>query len=124
MKTQIFAYKGNLGISIDMENGKFINNPTDSGQLGCVVDTTEIQITKEAKELIKRAKREGGSFADLMLTKHTSGGSSIGILGFGKVNMGTDFMIGRDCELSILDDTEEVELQIPEEYKEFIDTKK
>ena len=125
---QIFAYKGNLGINLDMK-GKFLNEPTSPGQLGCVVSTTEVEITKEAKELIRHAKRDGGSFAPVMLTEHDksiqaeSGKSSIGILGFGKVHMGTDFTIGRTCTLSILDDCTEAEIEVPADYKAFIDSK-
>jgi hypothetical protein len=97
------------------------------GQLGCVISTSEIQITKEAKEIISNAKREGGSFAELMLTKHEGigadehGKSSIGIFGFGKVLLGKDFKIGRDCDKSVLDDCEEVEIEVPQDFKDFID---
>lgn len=118
----IFGYKGHLGADIDMK-GKFINNPTAPGQLGCVVDTKNIHINKSAKEMIKNAKREGGSFAPLMLTKHGNNkGSSIAIMGYGKVHMGKDIFIGRDCTLSILDDCTLMEdSEIPKDFKEFID---
>lgn len=124
MKTRIFAYKGNLGATTDLENGKFLNDLTKPDQLGCVIDTKEVEITKDAKELIKKAKREGGSFAEIMLTKHTAGGSSIGLLGFGKHQFGKDFNIGRDCDLSVLDDCIEMNDDIiPEDYKIFINSK-
>lgn len=122
MKTQIFAYKGWLGATTDLENGKFINNPKEQGQLGCVVHTSEIEISKEAKDIIREAKREGGSFAGLMLTKHADGsGASIGLMGFWKHNYGTEPMIGRVCDLSILDDMPETDVPVPEDYKEFVD---
>ncbi len=125
MKTaQIFAYKGNLGATTDIENGKFINDIQSPGQLGCVIHTSEIQITKEAKAIIKNARREGGSFAGLMLTKHSdNSGSSIGLMVFGKHHYGTDVTIGRDCEKSVLDDCEEIDMEAPEDYKQFIDSK-
>lgn len=124
MKTAlIFAYKGNVGATTDIENGKFINDVNGSGQLGCVIHTSEVSITKEAKEIIKSARREGGSFAELMLTKHADGsGSSIGLFGFGKHHFGTDFTIGRTCDISVLDDCEEAKIEIPEDYKKFIDS--
>jgi len=119
---QIFAYKGNLGATSDIKKGKFINDPKAGGQLGIVVHTKEVQITKEAKELIKKAKREGGSFAGLMLTKHSDGsGSSIGMMGFGKHHYGKDVSIGRTCDMSAIDDCEVVEMEAPEDYKKFID---
>lgn len=127
MKTQIFAYKGNLAATTDLVEGKFINDPKAAGQLGCVISTSEVQITKEAKELIKNARREGGSFAPLMLTKHAGsavdvhGKSSVGLMGAGKHHFGKDFTLGRDCDKSVLEDCEEVEIEVPADYKEFID---
>ena len=122
---KLFAYKGHVAAEIDI-NGKFLNDIHQAGQLGAVISTSEIEITKEAKEIIKNAKREGGSFAELMLTKHTNpeehGKSSMGILGFGKVHLGDDFSIGRDCDVSILEDCSEVEIDISDEYKSFIDS--
>jgi len=125
--TKIFAYKENLGAMTDLDNGEFINDPKVPGQLGCVVDCKNVDITKEAKELIKKAKREGGSFAALMLTKHAEtvdkkmGEGSIGLAGFWKHHYGTEVEIGRDCELEVLELCNEVEIEVPEDYKAFID---
>lgn len=121
MTAKIFEYKKNIGIDIDMK-GKFINDPFQPGQLGCVISTKDVIITPSAIDVIKNAKREGGSFAELMLTKHDPGpGSSIGILGGGKINLGSEFSIGRDCETSILDDCVIEDFEVPEEYKNIID---
>ena len=122
MRTKIFAYKGIVAAETDLENGKFINNPNNGGELGCVVSTTEIDITKEAKELIRKAKREGGSFAAIMLTKHSDGnGSSIALIGFGKhLYEGDDLCISRDCNLSVLEDCNETEIELPEEFVNFV----
>ena len=124
MRTKIFAYKGVIGAETDIVNGKFINDPKSRGQLGCVISTKEIDITKEAKKLIKSAPREGGSFAPIMLTKHSDGsGSSIGLFGFYKhIFSGEDLCIGRTCETSVLDDCNETEIEIPDEFKEVVDT--
>ena len=123
----IFAYNGNLGMIINAE-GKFINDPFSPGQLGAVISTNEVEISKEAKELIKKANREGGSFAELMLTTHADssveshGKSSIGVMGMGYVHLGTNFSIGRTCSLSALEDCTEVENNPPEDYKAFVDS--
>jgi len=123
MRTKIFAYKGVIGAETDLDNGKFINNPKDGGQLGCVIDTKEVDITKEAKELLRSAKREGGSFAPIMLTKHTDGGSSIGLMGFWKhLFAEEDLCIGRTCETSVLDDCNETEIEIPVGFITFVDS--
>ncbi len=123
MKTKIFAYKGHVAAVTDLKEGVFLNKPLEAGQLGCVVHTTEAEITQEAKDAIKQNHhREGGSFASMMLTKHADGsGSSIGLMGHGKHYFGTNPDIGRDCDLSVLDDIAVVEMEVPADYKEFID---
>lgn len=127
MKTAfIFSYKGNLAATSDLQSGKFLNDPTQSGQLGVVISSDEVKITQEAKDLLKTAKRDGGSFSEIMLTRHTgqgkkSGESSLGMIGAGKHNFGRDFSIGRDCDLSVVDDFAVVDKEAPEDFKSFID---
>lgn len=121
MKTQIFEYKGNLGATTDFENGKFINDPKAPGQLGCVIDVNEIEISENAKNLIRSANREGGSFAELMLTEHGDGGASIGLMGGVKHHFGKNFSIGRTCSLSVLDKIISTNIEAPDDYKSFID---
>lgn len=125
---RIFAYKGNVGVEID-EQGKFINDPFDGMQLGSVVSTDEIEISAEAKAIIYGAGREGGSFAELMLTEHADtavaehGRSSMCFFGpVGKVHLGADFKIGRTCTKSVLDHCTEVPNVVPQDYQEFIDS--
>jgi hypothetical protein len=123
MKTKIFAYKGVIGAETDLDNGTFINNPKSSGQLGCVIDTKEVDITQDAVNLIKKAPREGGSFAPIMLTKHSDGGSSIGLMGFWKhLFGGDDLCIGRTCDVNVLDDCNIVDIEIPIEFKNIVDS--
>ena len=120
---KIFSYKGHVGCFIYL-SGKFINDPTGGGQLGCIVHTNETTITKEAKEIIQNASRQGGSFSALMLTKHADGsGSSIGVMGFGGVYLGkgSDITIGRDCDKSVLDDCIISTEPVPQDFIEFID---
>jgi len=125
MTAKIFEYKGNVAFDIAMD-GKFINDPFGPNQLGCVISTKEIEISPAAIEVIKRAKREGGSFSTLMLTKHSQpdaeNPSSIAVVGGGKVHLGTDISIGRDCDLEVLNDCVIVEdMEAPDDYKAFID---
>ena len=125
MTAKIFEYKGNIGVEIDMKDGKFINDPFQQNQLGCVIDSKEVEISPSAVEFIKKARREGGSFAEFMLTKHADGsGSSIAIMGAYKVNYGERIMIGRDCSLSVLEDCNIIESEAPDDYKEYIDNLK
>lgn len=121
---QIFEHKGHVGISINPD-AKYINDP--KGQLGVLVDTKDVAITKEAKEIISKAPKGDGSFSELMLTKHSgdepsSANSSIGILGFNKVHLEKGFEIGRECDVSVLEDCSEEELETPEDFKEYINS--
>jgi len=128
MTVEIFAHKGYVGADINMK-GKFINDPKGKTQLGCVIDTAYVKISPEAVRIIKTAKREGGSFAELMLSKHSSeadpkfGKSSIGICGFGKVMIGKEkqIMIGRDCDFSVLHDCSIEEFEAPQDFKDYVD---
>jgi hypothetical protein len=122
MTARFFEYKGHVGAAIDMKEGKFINDPFEPGQLGCVISTEEVQMTPKVKELIQKAERTGGSFSPLMLTKHSDGtGSSIGIMGGGKMYMGKSLEIGRTCELSVLEDCTVVDEEAPIDFRDFID---
>jgi hypothetical protein len=128
MKTRIYAYKNVLGVDTNVEVEGLINDPKSSGQLGMVIRTDAVEITPSAKEMLRNAKREGGSFAPIMLTKHANpdehGKSSFGVLGFGKaVFSKDDLAIGRECDKSVLDDMTEIgEEQVPEDFKAFVDS--
>lgn len=119
---EIFAYRGHLGVDIDM-TADFINDPQSKSQMGCVIDSKNILMTSEAKELIRTAQREPGSFAPIMLTRHSDGArSSMGFLGFGKIlYKPEDILIGRDCDMSVLDDIKEHDIPIPAEFSGAID---
>jgi DNA-binding MarR family transcriptional regulator len=126
MKTQIFSYNGVIGVFSPDDEG-YLNNPEEDGQLGTVVRCDCCEITPEAKKLLQNAKREGGSFSSLMLTKHSnptkkSGKSSFGYMGFKKAMFaGEDLMLGRDCDKSVLEDMTEKEIEVPEDFKAAID---
>jgi hypothetical protein len=124
MKTKIFSHNGVIGAETDIENGKFINDIKAEGQMGCVISTKEVLITKDAIEILKNAERESDSFAPIMLTKHSDNEGSIGLLGFGMhLFKDEDLCIGRDCDISILDDCEILpDTEIPVEFKTFADS--
>jgi hypothetical protein len=129
---QMFYYNNFIGAVSDIDNGNFINDPTSEGQLGCVLRLDEIEVTSEVVEHLKNAKREGGSFASIMLTKlHPSvvemyGEYSIGIMGFYKhaFNL-NDNIISRDCDLTGLDHiTINDDIEIPPDFMEYVDNYK
>lgn len=127
MKTRIFAYKDWIGVESSEKCDGIIAKP-GGGNIGVVVNTEFCEITPEAKRVFQGAHREGGSFAPFALTTHSDphnpahGKSSFGWIG-GYLNAShfLEVAIGRDCDLSALDDITVVEtLEIPEEFKEFV----
>lgn len=128
MKTKIFMYKGWIGVQSSPDSDGLIAKP-GGGNLGVVIRTDACEITPEAKKVFKDCRREGGSFAPFMLTKHEGqatgahGRSSFGWLG-GYLNAApiSEVKIGRDCDKEALSDMVEVEnMEIPEDFKTFID---
>ena len=128
MRAKIFAYKGVLGALTDLDNGVFLNNPRKGGQLGVVIPVEEVDITAEAVKLLKSASRGGGSFAPIMLTRHSDpvkskSQASIGLLGFCKhLYAGGDLCIGRTCDTSILDLCNITEIEVPEDFIQVVDS--
>ena len=121
---RIFAYKNVLAADSDIENGMFINAPLETGQLGCVVDTKNVEITAAAKELIRNnATRESGTFSTLMLTRGDDGTSTVAILGHYKHLLDLDELLSRTCDVSVLDECDIMsDDDIPDDFKEFVDS--
>ena len=65
MKTQVFSHKGIIGIQSDYKAEGLINDPTQPGQLGFVVDADQVEIQPEALELLKKVKRSGDDIGDV-----------------------------------------------------------
>lgn len=122
MKTQIFSHKGVLGASTDLKDGKFINNPVAPGQIGCIISTKEIQITKKAKELIANAPKKGIT-SPITLIKHAgSKGSAIGLAGHWKHVFANDTLsISQTCDITVLNDIEVVKMKVPTEFIEEVE---
>lgn len=53
MRTQVFAYKGAIGIVSDTKAEGLLNKPMEPGQLGFVVDASFVDVSAEALELLK-----------------------------------------------------------------------
>jgi hypothetical protein len=121
MKSFMFAHKGCIGVVMPAE-AKFLNNPMAAGQMGSVISMDEIEITAEAKEILRNAPREGGSFSAIMLTSHNDGKGSIGVMGFGQALFAPDDInIGRDCDTAILDLVPDSTLPAPPDFIAFVD---
>ena len=53
MRTQVFAYKGFIGIVSAAKAEGILNSPLEPGQLGFVVDASFVDVSAEALELLK-----------------------------------------------------------------------
>jgi hypothetical protein len=69
MRTQIFAYKGWVGIKSDVTAEGLLNKPLDKGQLGFVIDITFVDISPEALNLLKKVKRSMDDIGDIDIIK-------------------------------------------------------
>ncbi len=65
-KTLIFEYKGRVGIKAGT---KFINDPSKPGQLGCIVNVKEIEISKTALDILMNITKNHDAIGDLMCWK-------------------------------------------------------
>ncbi len=124
MNTLIFEYKGFIGATTDTKNGEFINDINSSNEFGCVIASKNVDISPEAKKLIKETHIRGtDDLEPLMFWKDSDGFSYIGIMGFERHNLGNPVTISHDSDLSVLDGLNEVDIDAPDEYKIFIDKK-
>lgn len=108
---RFFSHNGFVGAISDLKNGTFINDINNARQLGVVVAIEHVAMPSEVKEIIrKNYMREGGSFAQTMITR----GIRPNIAVFGKEfhMLSTEdgkYIISRDCDLSLLDEVPETD---------------
>lgn len=76
--TKIFAYNGRVGIEA---GDKFINDPTQEGQLGCVVDLKDVIISREALGILMKIGKSLDSIGDVMCWECDNGQQCFAWLG-------------------------------------------
>lgn len=81
MKTQIFAYKGYVGIKSDLNAEGLVNDPSSSDQIGFVVDASYCEMQQEAVDILKKLKKSSSSFGDIDVFKTGNGKTIISWLG-------------------------------------------
>lgn len=69
VRTQVFAYKGIVGIQSDFEAEGIINDMSDPNQLGFVIDAKYVDIQPEALNLLKKIKKNKGCIGDINVSK-------------------------------------------------------
>lgn len=66
MKTQVFAYKNVIGIKSDFKAEGLINDPTQVGQLGFILNMKDVEISQEAIDLLLKIKKSRDAIGDIM----------------------------------------------------------
>lgn len=62
-KTKIFEYKGYVGI---VAGDSLVNDPTQPGQLGCIVSLKDVEISQAAFEILKGIPKSNDDIGDVM----------------------------------------------------------
>lgn len=120
MKTKVFAHGGWVGIESNPKAEGLINDPSQAGQLGYVLDASHVEVSKEAIEVLKTIRRGGGSLGEVDCFKVTDGKVVFGWLGreLKAVNP-ADSEVARDTDFSLL---EQVATIVPNDPpKEFVE---
>jgi hypothetical protein len=112
MKTKIFAYKGRVGI---LAGDKFVNDPSQPNQLGCVVKLSEVEVSREAFEILNNIKRSHDDIGDVMCW-----GECFAWLG-GPKTMLNDKAEGDNSYQPSLLVNYIADVEIPEEFKNAVD---
>ena len=73
MRTSVFAHNGTIGIKSSVSAEGLLNNPTQKGQLGFVLDASFVDISPEALELLKKIPKSGDCIGDVDVFKAADG---------------------------------------------------
>jgi hypothetical protein len=73
MRTQVFAYKGWIGIQSSTVAKGLLNDPIKPSQLGFVLDASFVDISSEALELLKKIPRSSDDVGEIDVYKNSSG---------------------------------------------------
>lgn len=113
MKTKVFYYKDYVGITA---GNNLVNDPAGPGQLGVLIDITEVEIQKEALDFLKTLKKSNGSFGDVMCF-----GNTFGWCGAFWTVLTKDSSPDRDFEPMLLE-SQVSEFETPTDFITFIDS--
>ena len=73
MRTQVFAYKGIVGIRSEIGAEGLLNDPSKPGQLGFVVDAAYVDIHPDALEVLKQIHKSADDIGDVDVHKVNDG---------------------------------------------------
>lgn len=117
MKTQVFAYKGALGVKTDLDKGKFLYDPYDKDRVGLCVSLDEIEITQEAIDLINSLPLDTRCYSPFAVYL-----DYISMIGFwSHFFTGEDIYLNRDCDLTELNKLTPTDIELPKEFIEAVE---
>lgn len=124
MKTQVFAYRGYVGIMCPKENAEgLINDPNKPGQLGIAVNAESVEFSPDAVDLLKTVERSNDDLGDVDMFETTDNKIIFGWLGgFNRVVDPTLCTGARDTNFGLIKDEWIKEIDPPGSFKVHIDT--
>src|SRR5574338_1129605 len=114
MKTKIFEYKGFVGIEA---GDQFVNDPTQKGQLGCIVKIENVEISKGAFDFLFSLRKSHDAIGDVMCW-----GEYFAWMGGYKMIINKNCEGDRDYNPELLK-SQICEVEPTEDFKNFIDRK-
>jgi hypothetical protein len=64
-KVRVMFYKGYVSIEASLDAPGLLNNPAEPGQLGWVVDASEVQFSKKSVEALQKVRRSRDCIGDV-----------------------------------------------------------
>lgn len=121
MRTKVFAYNGFIGIqSIHTAEG-LLNDPTQIGQLGFVVDAKFVDISPDALELLKKVSKSHDDIGDVDVFGASDDMVIFAWLGSNLRIIDPENCEGsRDYDASLLTACTEP-IEVPEDFKKVVD---
>jgi hypothetical protein len=115
MKTQVFVYGGYLGVSSHPETEGLVA----ATGLGIVINSQGLEISQEAIDVLRKARKAGGSYAPLQVFAGPDKSVIFGWEGSWKSIFPIDeVQLGRDDDPSLLQPSE---VEVPQDFRDFVD---
>jgi len=121
MRTQVFQHKGILGIQSDFEAEGLLNDPSQPGQLGFVVNADFVDIQPEALELLKKVKPSHDDIGDVDVFQASDGVLVFSWLGGNLRAMNPDVIQGSNSYHPELLKTSD-NVVTPQEFIDFVES--
>jgi hypothetical protein len=121
VKTNVFAYKGFIGIESSPEAEGLMNDPTHPRELGFILDAAHVNFSPEAVEELKKVKKSGDDLGEIDIFEASEGRVIFGWLGGPLKAFKPELIEGSKSYDASLIKASEKPVAIPVEFKEFID---